>query len=727
MRRIKALYSRPPRQVHSHASVELRLPFARLLDLYLPRFLQQTVDLLATGYRVPNVERLLEVEQLRTAWLQWLDADLAGTPPALSFAPRLSRVHDTAAVLNDLASDEGTWTQEIRDSLSAIPDTAQCLVERLHTALRTILEQDGPEAARQLIEFFMDNLAEERETLSPQHERFLRGAWTAGRRADLRATAERLREITANVSWWKRGLHKIAPKLTRSLLLSDIDKYHLRKAIDQANDAYRDRHQAMTHQVRLEVINQLLGKDDQPGLLVREFLRIQQQIAVLQSFAGTAPLPSPASSDPTTIELVNNLDTVIDTQSGLTFGDHWDHCLESAGFNPESFAQRVRSHGLMVNGRRYRVDEWCQIVPEARASAMMAAVRHYFGADEIDRPLRYDDPVFPIDHLAAVKLTDKALRPLINQRVPELNRLIAHFAPNHPIAEADPRQMVFLYCEASQRTAWHEYLGMNTKLTIPEKHGSEPYHLDNPHVLVLINATLGIPGGTLMGYQRWTATGNRARREHPQPPLFPRSDYKETRLIDERDNSSTACEHLFDAGRKCGAIFVVSQSAPERFATSRPDDRVDHLFARQRMAPSWESPEHFHGLLQNGSAFVMFVERQFKLGDFRHFAERLRQEHDAERVAQSLQQLNVIERNRVGQCRILCAHDGLPDGLTEQLYEAQDMQLVGLERHEFTAALQRDHDLHNLLFWSVLDAFQLGELVESDVPASIRDYSASRP
>ncbi len=720
MRRIKALYSRPPRQVHSHTSVELRLPFTRLLDMYLPRFLKQTVALLATGHRVAEVERLLDVENLGSVWIQLQDDELAGTPPALSFTPRLSCVNDTAAALNDLASDDGTWSRDIRDSLSAIPDAVHNLTDRLQTALRIIIDQHGPEAGRQLVEFFCEKLAEQRRTLRTQHERFQRSEWATARRAEMRAAADRLRDIATSIPHWKRALNWAVPQLNRSRLLSDIAKYHLRKALELANDAFRDRHLAMTYQVRLEVLDQLLGKDNQPGQLIVQLERIQQHIADLRSFAGPVLPRPPAISDPTKIDLVKSLDTVIDTKSGITLGDHWDARLKSAGFTPEHFMQRVRADGLVVDGRRYLVDEWSQIAPEKRAPAMMASLRHYVGVDEIDRPIRYDDPIFPVDYLAAVKLNDEAFRPLINQCVLELNRLIAPFAPNHPIAGAEPRQMVFLYCESSQRAAWHEYLGMNMKLTIPEKSGSEPYDLRNPHVLVLVNATLGIPGGTLIGYQDWMATGNRARREHPQPPLFPRADFAESRLIDERDDSQRYCEQLFDAALKSGAIFVVSQSVPEQFALSIPDAQVDHLFTRQVIAPSWESAKHFQGLIRDGSAFVMFVERQFKLGGFRHIADRLREERDAESVAQSLQQLNVIERNSAGQCRVLCTHGGALDGLADQLYEAKNLQLVGLERHAFIAALQNDNVLNNLLFWNVFDAFQLGELAEPDVPEFVR-------
>ena len=66
MRRIKATYSRPPRQVHSHASVELRLAFPRLFEDYLSRFLTRSVTLLTTGHRVPKVERLLDAENLHS-------------------------------------------------------------------------------------------------------------------------------------------------------------------------------------------------------------------------------------------------------------------------------------------------------------------------------------------------------------------------------------------------------------------------------------------------------------------------------------------------------------------------------------------------------------------------------------------------------------------------------------------------------------------------------------
>jgi hypothetical protein len=723
MRRIKIAYRRPPRQVHSHASVELRLPFDKLLEMYLPRFLKQTVAWLETGNRVPDVNQLLEVEQLDAVWRRWQDSDLAGPPPALSFAPRVSCLKDTAAALHDLASDDGAWSQEIRDGLIPILEAAQALIDRLPTALRMINDQQGPEGGRQLVEFFAGRLAEERSVLATKYERFQRTAWTLTRRTELRAAAERLREINATVSWPKRSLQRLAPKLARSLMLSTTSKYHLRKAVDLANAAYRDRHLAMADQVRLEVIDQLLGKNHQSGLLVRELARIHEDLTVVRSFAGQTPEPVLEKSDPTTIELVTDLDTIIDTKSGLTFGKHWDARLQSAGFSPEHFGQRVRAHGLVIDGRRYRVEEWNQIPAEERPLAMMAALRSYFGADDLDRTIRYDDSLFPIDHLAAVKLTDEALRTQIDKCLPKLKGLIASFAPCRPIAEANPREMVFLYCEKSQRAMWHELLGTQMKLSISEEIGSEPYDFDNPHVLVLLNATLGIPGGTLEGYQNWMATGNRARREHPEPPLFPRTDFKESRLIDERDNSHPYCEHLFDAALKCAAIFAVTKDAPERFALSVPNAQVDHHFTRIILVPSWESAEHFHGLIRNGSAFIVFVERQIKLGGFRHIADRLRRESDAESVAQTLEQLHVIERNRAGQCRVLCAHDGRLDGLTEQLYEAQEIQLVGLERPDFVAALQHDNELHNLLFWSVLDAFQLGELAQPDVPEFVLHHA----
>lgn len=716
MRRIKAHYSRPPRQVHSHASVELRLAFPRLFEDYLSRFLTRSVTLLTTGHRVPKVERLLDAENLHSVWIQWQDDELAGTPPVLSFVPRPSCVNDTAAALNDLASDNGIWSQDIRDSLSAISDTARDLMDRLQTALRTITDQHGPEAARQLVEYFCEKLTAEREMLRTQHERFQRTEWTTARRVELRTAAERLRVIAATIPYWKHVLHWAAPQLIRSLLLSDIDRYRLKKAVDQANDAYRDRHLAMTYQVRLENIDQLLGKDDQSGQLPQMLHTIEKHIEVLQSFAGPLRQPSRPTTDPTTIELVENLDTVIDTKSGHTLGTLWDTRLELAGFSPEVFIQRVRATGLVVDGRRFLAEEWSQIAAEKRSSAMMGALRHDFGADNLDRPIRYDNPIVPIDHLAAVKLNDEALRPLINQCVPELKRRIAPFAPNRPIAEADPRQMVFLYCESEQRADLHEYLSTNMTLSIPEKDGSDPYKLRNPHVLVLVNITLGIPGGTLIGYQEWMVTGNRTRREHPEPPLFPRADFAETRLIDERDDSQRYGEQLFDAALKCGAIFVVNKSVPERFTLAIPKAEVAHHFTRQVVAPSWESAKHFQELIKDGSAFVMFVEQHFKLGGFRHIADRLKKECAAESVAQSLQQLNVIERNSTGQCRVLCAHAGPLDDLTAQLYEVTDTQLIGLERHAFLTALQDDNHLHNVLFWSVLDAFQLRKLAQPDVP-----------
>lgn len=249
------------------------------------------------------------------------------------------------------------------------------------------------------------------------------------------------------------------------------------------------------------------------------------------------------------------------------------------------------------------------------------------------------------------------------------------------------------------------------------------YSLTNPHRVMFVNGVLGIPGGAHDGLLRWMAKSNRVRRELGKPALYLRADLEEVRLTGERETSHDYCVTLLEAAEKARLIYPIGQPA-NHWVLAKPEPRVAYLFERRPFVPSWQPPEHFQMLLKTNSAFALFIEREFpQLAGFRQMAERLSQELQASTVAADLEKQGVLTSNSSGQYRVTCRHNGFVDALTEMLFTPGQPQLVGLSRQDFIAKLQRDEDLHNIVFMAVVDAFQLGNLAQFDVPEFVLHYA----
>jgi hypothetical protein len=383
----------------------------------------------------------------------------------------------------------------------------------------------------------------------------------------------------------------------------------------------------------------------------------------------------------------------------------------------------MQTDGLLIQDQPRLPDVWPVFEPALIASHFRSEAERLLGYDDPHAFAYNTDPRTPLQHIAAITLVDEELQLAIaNARETFVTR--SHpYATHRPIPGPDPTLYAFLYCHPSQRPRWRDFLCNSVKLS--DEANAEAYATFEPHTVILCQVALAIPGGAIDGLSRWMTVGNEAHLKQVVPRIYDRGEFCEQRLLRYLPRDSEIHERMFVAAEKARLIHQVGDP-PTGYVLTRPDPRLENLFAAVRHTPTWHEPEFFRALLETGSAFQTFLQQAFQhITDLDTVCARLARDHDADRVASELASLGILLANRAGQYKLNHTPKELPLDAPSGLYRTETVALVGLSREDFVAAIQTHHLLCNVLFWAIRDAYQLRQLSAHDVPDCIRDFDDS--
>lgn len=720
-----ARYSKISRQTQSRGMVVLRIPTETLLPGFLERFCQKAVQCLDAGQPLDDLQRQLDVHQLDDDALsarEWLPED---PPSPLPDVQTLADLERSAAVAEDMTAEQGAWRDEFRDLEDRAREAATDFTQRAESALNDAHQDHGPRPLRQLYATIVRRLGKTRQEVRAKIEKQRMTIFASSAQERLRATAGQLRRFARFRGSFKKLLLKIRPNAPLLLWMDDARRSRIKRVLDELNHVRTERYAYLRLLAQRDLLDELLGRSGRPGRLDALLYSVNRQEQLFERLAEaftprTNNTPAPGGTE---LLLVDGPDTVINPKTGRTMYDLYTDRIRRCGASPEQWARQLRTEGLIVDGRPCLPHDWVHFDVDRLARHLRTAAETYLGYQSPGTPVDLRHPQTPYEQIAAVMPTDAELCPLLERIVPALVARSAPYATFRPIAGAPVKPHCLLLCHPTIRAALEPLLLTQLKLSDPKNYRA--YATRNPHVVILTQFALDIPGGALTGLWQWMSIANEAHRRGVCRPHCDRRDVPEVRYLDKRVRDHNDCREMFMAARKVGLLTPVGDPVTG-YALARSDPRVDHLFAPHRLVPQWHDACSFHNLLNQGQQFVEFVQRVFpRLTTFRQLAHRLAGQLDAETVAEELVDLGILQRGAAPRYRInyippIDALGRLPEGL----YASEPGERAGLPEDDFIMALlNKDLDLlYNILRWGLCDAVQLGQLSNNDAPRSVLQF-----
>lgn len=702
--------------IRSVGVASLRIPFHDWVRQYERLFAARAISRLADGRTASRsqIAMLLDDAQL-TADAATLDEWSRGRQlPSPSWDDTLKGLAKLAAKGRDLAAEAGTWRNDAFELRASCAEAVDEIVRRATAAIRAARRSHGIAAAQKLIAEWRCQLEEVRHALLAETTE-----WSGADREVLDKVILRLSRLSVPRSSWGKLRLKYSPRLQAARILSFREVKEIQRLVEVIGSAFQKRSQLSLRRAKLDALNDLLGQEDRPGRLQALVAKLQQERLFYERLSSLLEserdvLVGRSISAGTDITLLGDLQSPI-CPSGITVADLFDERASRADWTAGRLADTLQTEGITLNGEIVLPLDWPRCAAGDIAQAVLAAARHALGSDRPDIALDLVEPHSVIEHCASLDLTAPELRGLVLERSRDLVARSAPYCSCPVVGTRRPNTQAFLYCHPSQCHFWQATLD---DLRFGDEGQNATLATGHPFVVVVQQVLLAGSLGANPQWQRWIAEANRAVGHTKIEPLKNRRNFIDIRLLRERVRDHDDCEQLLAAAIKGRLVHEVG-SPPTGWTISQPDPRATHHFAPRTFGALWQPSETFHALLRSEPTFVAFVQQLFPaLTDFSSVAVQLAHAHQPHDVAESLTTLGVLE-SRTGQYRMARTPLSVLSHMPRCLYRSEFGKLVGLSRDEFESRLLSDDDLYNVLFWRVLDTFQLCELTVNDVPDSI--------
>jgi hypothetical protein len=714
MTRRKTHYKTAARPGQSLGVTAVTLPFRRLLAQFKARFVRDAVAHLAGG-GAPSSPPPLEDAGLGPGTVSLDEWFVDYSPPPLSLDGTREGLLRLAESAEDLARDDGSWRDVAAELDRPAVDAVEEVARRIDGLVRRCLAREGPPAARRALEALRHQMAGAAAANAA-------AAWTAAQAAELYEHARQLRHLAHPRSWLARVLMRVRPDAPAWGWLSEGQRaYAERQALPAVTAAAQTRHGAEVVRRKARVYEACLGRPGVAGLLESA----EQEVARReQFFQHLAAAPEAAANDydaqPHEILLAADLDTPLGPGVRRTLGDLFDENAARAGCTPAGLAAVIAHAGLPIDGRVVPPGEWPDLAAGAVREALERLADLYLGAADPDATLDIERPATAVEWLATIHLLHPELRTLLVNVLPVWVRQSRPYAELNAVAGADPNVLTFLYCYEGHRAAWqrllHAQVTLTTRATGP--HDTLPgYAVGHPYAAVLAQFAVALAPGALRDLPAWVREGNRLRQEGEFPPPYDWTAAPELRLLPERVEDYADAEQLFDAAVQAQALVPIGDK-PAAYAPAWPDPALDRLFAQHQVEASWRGPEFFARRLRRPEFATLLLTVFPEVRGLRRVLRTLARESSPLHAAEELVRLGVLEARPAELYRLArVPADGA--ALDPELYQSREGQYVGLSRQDFVAALCRDDELYNAVFWRVSDALDAGRVSPRDVPPSL--------
>ena len=723
MTRAPTQYSRVPQQAQSGGLAILRLQAHALWRQQARRFAQQGLTHLRRRRPPDDVRRCLEQAGLTDEALSLCDGLPTALPVGSQYAwrGRPAELAPLAAAADDLASDSGQWQEQFAFLRELADQRAGDLLAECGSLVGRLLHSHGPAAARDALTLVAGALEQSRVQTRQELDDYRSKCWPAGRSPELRLVAESLRHAARPRGRLARLLGRLAPAFSGWVGLSEAQRAAIRRHLRTLNAAQADRYRLALPSARHQALDKLLGGAGRPGQLARLSAPVQAQEHCLENLSRLlgAIQRRPSRRRPVELLLVDSIETVIDPRTKRTLADLYDQRLRQAGYSSQDWADSLAADGLMIDGQVYLPHQWPELGPTALSASFFQSALQYLGLDHSQRDHQAASAEGAFQCLAGVTMLHQDLDSLLGQILPLVIARSKPYATVRPIPGAEPVDLVFLYCHPAQRAAWLEKFPY---LKHADEASAAAYALSDPYTVILCQHQLAIAAGALHVFSGAMAKAAQGYKMHQITPFHDRRDYPEHRLLDSRPKDHDAARQLFDAAEKAWLVLPVGNPVTG-YALTRPDPRLDHLFAPRTYAPAPSGADFFHQVLKANREFTVLVRASLPhLTDFLEIQERLADENDPGQVAAELVRLGILTRTPSGQYHMAFLPPADAIGVPLGLYTVQIGPTAGLPRDRFIAALQ-DHDLlYTVLCYGVRDAWQQGQLSDRDVPAFVRQF-----
>ena len=631
-------------------------------------------------------------------------------------------LHDVARSLEDIASEDGRWTVQTEQDAADAEEAFAAFETRLRQLIRSVERRQGPGAAIAVLKTIRVLIEEAKS----QTERQWESAWTTTRSQELLELAARVKAMATPKSFKWRVLLRLSSRLSPRRWLTRAQIGVLRRQVLPALDeATRKRFQAALESTRRDVYRRLLGTAEEPGLfdqLAQELLssrRVFQEL--IELYHDQIPQVSSSTS---AIQLIESFHTVINQDTGQTYGDLCLKRAQAAGATPIAFADQLRREGLSVSGRTFKPHEWKDAPTLPLLKQLRGRIKAYLGSDDPYRPLRQRNPRTAVEQIAQVHLGSLELRWLLGRKITELVRASRPYIRFEPVG-GRPHVYAYLFCDPAIRQTLKDQLMLHVPLVDdPRPDAAKRFGLPHPFQVVVGQYLLGGAPGALPEYRQAIHQLKRLRAEGKLTPLFTDRPFLETRLLSRRPDDLGDAETLLKAAQKAHVVAAVCES-PRQLVPTRLTAGIQLLFAPEVRMALPRTAEEFGKKLSDPQFSSLIARQHPELTDWPLRSRQLIQRDDAIACITALKNLGIVESAREGFWRLARVPQTgeIPMGLIAK----RPGSIQGLTEDAFLTALMDDDTLYNHIFWNVATALADGRLSEADVtPFLLEQVSITR-
>lgn len=708
-------YTGLPRSGRSLGMSSLQLPLDTLVNQFTFEFIDRTLLLVLRGEPLRQASDLLEEHGLAEGSLT-LKNVFDGCYPAEALWDRtLGGVGSLLAEAEDLCAEDGTWTETRSVLREAAEDFLDGIGKRLCDLKHRVDREFGLPATVQLFSMVRRQLQNTQEKMKADRPDRIRREIPA-----VETEIGRVSPILKSRGILLRTCSRNFPAIPIDRILGDRQRLAINRLTRFLNELQSRRLGQLEHMARRHVLDDLLGNERKPGILAdleADIHQSQECFAILMKSART--VKPQAVDNVYRVNIVDSVDTVLDPATEKTVGDLYFSMASEAGRTPQKLARQLRQRPLKIGRRMLWPDQWHEAEPDALMAALERTVRRYLGCDDADRPLQPAEPRTAMDHIARIDLLHKSLRPRLNSALTDVLERSRPYLDAEPIAGVEEIVQNFLFSYPPHRKRWLKILQNQT--TIAEPANAEAYALRHPYRLDILGYQLAAPVGAMRATHKWSIMSRRAERRGIVKPHVDRRQFAEIRVLAERTRSMDDCRELFLAGKRANVITRVGDR--QRYAINRDDERLRELFAPSTWSAAQITGETVQALLRHDVRFTDFLAQlNPRQTDLRAVLGRLKLQDNCEAITDELTRRKVMLESG-GRFYVSAAFRARPLDAPRQLLKRSPGALRGLSEQEFLTALLNHDLLYSIVFFGVQDAWQLGWISETDVPASVVEYT----
>lgn len=709
-------YSNVASPGRSAGCVEIEIPIAFLIEQYTISLLLQTLELLQRGTTIDDVDEFLSGHGIGEGTLGFSGFATGARPPAVKWDGTFGGLQRVVQSIDDLCQENGEWREGVDAILDEARDFETLFIQTLQQAVAAAHVEHGLAAATQLVANVISALRGTRDRIVGEGDQVVGPL--------VKAVGQPLQRVQGLIR--RPGKHvqaftRLLPKQSIRCLLKAGQKKLIRKLTDTAGRLQNARFHHLTRRSALKVLDRLVGNVSETGRLHELLNDLDEDAAIFTTLGSGISELRKADISPTVtkIPIVTGLDTVLDHESGRTVSDEFQERAARAGRTAHNLARHIHRNGVTIRKERVMPHKWSEADPSQLQEKLLALSRKYLGCEDPNRTLDMVDPKSAADHFSRLQLLHPILRHRLHDALKAAQQRSAPYAEFGELAGVKENIQTFVFCFKTQRPEYIKLLERQDG-SIAEAERASEYSTQHPYSILLLQYRIAAPIGAMPALHRWSILAARAELKGRVKSMEPRSKHSETRHFKDRIHCLSDCRDLFNAASKVGLVMSVGSTG--KFALTMDDHRLTAMFAPPKWQANAVPGSRFLELLKEDDDVKTFLTRQFTNDpDLRVVLARLKNEHDDAKVTDELVRRNVLKPEK-GRFAVNAVFSTNPRWAPRELVTQVAGPLIGIDEDDFITQLYENDLLYTVLFFGVMDEWQLRELSESDVPTSVIEF-----